>query len=156
MKQDNSSCTTAAVETIRHAGHKMHNQPTARRSAQHFTKYSLETAQQKHNHAQLYNCASPSTTYEHGRRQHTTRRQPPLMYTQTTTQQAIGRHIHTLTTLSTPPQPYMLSQSVPLPGPGRPMSGSMSGCCPLPPPGRGRWKSSGRQPSRPSGSVWLS
>lgn len=45
----------------------------------------------------------------------------------------------------------MLSQSVPLPGPGRPMSGSMSGR-PLPPPGRGRWKSSGRQPSRPSGS----
>lgn len=49
-------------------------------------------------------------------------------------------------------QPYMLSQSVPLPGPGRPMSGSMSGT-PLPPPGRGRWKSSGRQPSRPSGSA---
>jgi hypothetical protein len=37
-------------------------------------------------------------------------------------------------------QPYMLSQSEPLPGPGGPMSGSRSGRSgtPLPPPGRDR------------------
>lgn len=51
-----------------------------------------------------------------------------------------------------PRQPNMLSQSAPRPGPGRPMSGSRSGA-PLPLPGQGRWKSSGRQPSKPSGSV---
>lgn len=42
----------------------------------------------------------------------------------------------------------MLSQSVPRPGPG----GMMSGCVPPPLP-RPRWKSSGRQPCRPSGRM---
>jgi hypothetical protein len=46
----------------------------------------------------------------------------------------------------------MVSQSEPLPGGGPPISGSMSGPLPLPlaPP---LWKSSGRQPSKPSGAT---